>query len=551
MAQSIAEIIAIKDPNCQIEAALKLSERLNNDTIASKKKLQPILEVAIKNKNKSLEWTYYMMMADAYSIAHDQTNASSDNYYYLANVLLKKNPDLALEMIGNIRQGYYNFVYRKVTDAFPFFLHANDLKPKINIKKLPLLIKHYQFMASFFSHIGDHKNAVKYLKEALPYSKINSRERIDLTNSIAVYLSKQSLNKEALHYYQEALIEAKLAKDSAWIGIISGNLADYAWNAGDKSQAINLIKDNINLSIRHHEYHDAMRANLVLAGWYVSLKQWNLANKHVIASKKIMEDKPYFLKYHMDAAELLVNISNGLQDNVEELKYTRQFISLKDSLEGRTNLNDLNKIVWQNEKDKYNRIIQSAGEERHQSRQIILYFAILLILIFTIVILLINKSKVKIKMKNTLLEKEQIALSYEKQLLDQELSILKNSLSEFTDTIKQNNNTIQKLRSEINLDNNNNIASINQINENLNAMLQTNIMTDERWIRFKYVFDKVHPNYLLEMRKTHEKITENDLKILALQKLNLSNTSMSDILCVSLAGIKKAKQRLKKKMDTA
>jgi DNA-binding CsgD family transcriptional regulator len=52
------------------------------------------------------------------------------------------------------------------------------------------------------------------------------------------------------------------------------------------------------------------------------------------------------------------------------------------------------------------------------------------------------------------------------------------------------------------------------------------------------------------MKDGHAKITENDLRILALQKLELSNASMSELLCISIEVIKKAKQRLKKKLGT-
>jgi len=74
-------------------------------------------------------------------------------------------------------------------------------------------------------------------------------------------------------------------------------------------------------------------------------------------------------------------------------------------------------------------------------------------------------------------------------------------------------------------------------------------MTDERWQKFKHVFNKVYPAYRTQMRQTYPKVTENDLKILALLKLDLSNASMSELLCVSVEAVRKAKQRLKKKLE--
>lgn len=537
----------IEDPTQQLETVLKLSENFGKDTLLLKKIVAPVLDLATQKKSIPLKWAYYMLMADGYSIAFDQTNPTSDHYYILAHQLLQSHPNTELEMIGYARQGYYNFVYRKVIDAFPFFLHANDLKTKINIKKIPLVVKHYQFMASFFNYIGDQTNAINFLKDALPFSKKRSRERIDLINAIAVYLSEVKTNPEALNYLNQAMQEAKLAKDSVWIGIISGNLADYAWEAGEKNKAIDLLKKNIDLSLRYNEEKDAMRANLNLAQWYITLKEWDLAKKYVSAGKSLMEEKPYFLKYKMDATKYLSEIAHGLNQKENELGYLKFYFLLRDSLEKRTNVSEMQKIIWQSEKEKYNQTMKSEEEKRLQIKRMYQYCAIFLTLIFVIVLLLINKSRAKIKMQNTLLEKDQLALSYENQLLDQELIILKDSLNEFTDTIKQNNSTIQQLRHEINEESNQHYIA--QINDKLNIMLQDHIMTDDRWIKFKYVFDKVYPGYLLQMRDNYTKISENDIKILALQKLGLNNKSMSNLLCVSLEGIKKAKQRLKKKIE--
>ncbi|WON92357.1 hypothetical protein [Sphingobacterium sp. UGAL515B_05] len=547
--QSVAEISAIENPVVQLEAVLLLPIRFDGDTIKLRNALAPVFELADKKRNIALKWAYYMRMADGFSIAFDRINSSSERYYRLAEQLLRVHPDAELEMLGCAREGYYNFVYRRVKEAFPFFLRANDLKSKVNIKKIPLVVKHYQFMASFYSYIGDQANAVIYLEEALPFTKPVSRERVDLINSIAVYLAKDSLNHQAFSYLNRAMDEAKLAKDSVWIGIISGNLADHAWRKGEREKAIALVKKNIALSMRYNERTDAMRANLNLANWYIELKEWKLAEQYTMACEHLMEDKPYFLKYKMELAKSKSNIMRGLGREGEELKQLHLYLMLKDSLEKRTNDKEIQKMLWQRESEKYNRTIQATEEKRIRTKRMYQFIGIVLMLIFAIVVLLVNKSKIKIKMRNTLLEKDQLALAYEKQLLDQELMILRNSLTEFTDTIRQNDVVIQQLRQEVVKISESDPAYLTQVTDNLNALLQQHIMTDERWQKFKHVFNKVYPAYLTQMRQTYPKITENDLKILALLKLDLSNASMSELLCVSVEAVRKAKQRLKKKLE--
>ncbi|APU98709.1 MULTISPECIES: helix-turn-helix transcriptional regulator [Sphingobacterium] len=547
--QSVAEISAIENPVVQLEAVLLLPIRFDGDTIKLRNALAPVFELADKKRNIALKWAYYMRMADGFSIAFDRINSSSERYYRLAEQLLRVHPDAELEMLGCAREGYYNFVYRRVKEAFPFFLRANDLKSKVNIKKIPLVVKHYQFMASFYSYIGDQANAVVYLEEALPFTKPASRERVDLINSIAVYLAKDSLNHQAFSYLNRAMDEAKLAKDSVWIGIISGNLADHAWRKGEREKAIALVKKNIALSMHYNERTDAMRANLNLANWYIELKEWKLAEQYTMACEHLMEDKPYFLKYKMELAKSKSNIMRGLGREGEELKQLHLYLMLKDSLEKRTNDKEIQKMLWQRESEKYNRTIQATEEKRIRTKRMYQFIGIVLMLIFAIVVLLVNKSKIKIKMRNTLLEKDQLALAYEKQLLDQELMILRNSLTEFTDTIRQNDVIIQQLRQEVVKISESDPAYLTQVTDNLNALLQQHIMTDERWQKFKHVFNKVYPAYLTQMRQTYPKITENDLKILALLKLDLSNASMSELLCVSVEAVRKAKQRLKKKLE--
>lgn len=547
--QSVAEISAIENPVVQLEAVLLLPVRFDGDTIKLRNALAPVLELADKKRNVALKWAYYMRMADGFSIAFDRINLSSERYYRLAEQLLRLHPNTELEMLGCAREGYYNFIYRRVKEAFPFFLRANDLKSKVNIKKIPLVVKHYQFMASFYSYIGDQANAVVYLEDALPFTKPASRERVDLINSIAVYLAKDSLNHQAFSYLNRAMDEAKLAKDSVWIGIISGNLADHAWRKGEREKAIALVKKNIAFSMRYNERTDAMRANLNLANWYIELKEWKLAEQYMMACEHLMEDKPYFLKYKMELAKSKSNIMRGLGRGGEELKQLHLYLMLKDSLEKRTNDKEIQKMLWQRESEKYNRTIQATEEKRIRTKRMYQFIGIVLILIFAIVVLLVNKSKIKIKMRNTLLEKDQLALAYEKQLLDQELMILRNSLTEFTDTIRQNDVVIQQLRQEVVKISESDPAYLTQVTDNLNALLQQHIMTDERWQKFKHVFNKVYPAYLTQMRQTYPKVTENDLKILALLKLDLSNASMSELLCVSVEAVRKAKQRLKKKLE--
>jgi len=166
-----------------------------------------------------------------------------------------------------------------------------------------------------------------------------------------------------------------------------------------------------------------------------------------------------------------------------------------------------------------------------------------------VVVLLMVRSRHKVKIKNIKLENAQLQFAYEKQLLNNELVTVRNSLTEFTEKINQNNIVISGLRKElanaVGLDE----QVKNRMSDELAHMLKSHLMTQERWIDFKAEFDHTYPNYLYNLKVNNPALTENDMRIIALTKLNLNNRSIADLLGISLEGVKKAKQRLKKKME--
>lgn len=543
------EIIKSNTTLEQVDKALLLNIGSGEDTVKFKQTLAPLMDYATAQKSIPLQWAYYMLMADGYSMAFDNTNPKSDLYYQLASELVKKHNLIELEVTGLMRQGYYNFVYRKVKEAFPYFLLAHQLKPGVNIQKVPLNVVHFQFTSSFFNYINDNELAIQYLEESLPYSPKRTRQRVNLINSLGVYNEKLNHKNKARNYFQDALIEAEAAKDSVWIGIIAGNLSSYAWEDGNKEETFRLLNQNIDLATKYEEFQDAMRANLNIAKYYTLDSEWTLASKHIEMAQKLMKNKPYYLQYQMEAAQLLAKIAKENGNKTEELRHLNEYVVLMDSLEQRNDFQTLQNIVWQSEKEKFNRAVLDIEESRIQTKRIFGVIAVLTILVFFIILLLVNKSKTRIKIINERLEKEQLILSFEKQLVDQEVVILKNSLEDFTQNLKKNETIITQLRKDLaNIEKESDLQ-IQSIQDNLNTMLEAHIMTDERWLKFRSVFDKVYPGYLQELKNKYEKISENDLRILALQKLELSNYSMSELLCISMEGIKKAKQRLKKKMN--
>ena len=72
---------------------------------------------------------------------------------------------------------------------------------------------------------------------------------------------------------------------------------------------------------------------------------------------------------------------------------------------------------------------------------------------------------------------------------------------------------------------------------------------DKNWENFIQYFEQVHKDFSANIKRKYPEITSNELRLLALLKMNLSSKEIANILNISPEGIKKARYRLRKKLN--
>jgi tetratricopeptide (TPR) repeat protein len=74
------------------------------------------------------------------------------------------------------------------------------------------------------------------------------------------------------------------------------------------------------------------------------------------------------------------------------------------------------------------------------------------------------------------------------------------------------------------------------------------LQDDNKWENFSRYFEDVHKDFNGNVKRKYPDVTSNELRLMALLKMNLSSKEIANILNISSDGIKKARQRLRKKM---
>ena len=80
-------------------------------------------------------------------------------------------------------------------------------------------------------------------------------------------------------------------------------------------------------------------------------------------------------------------------------------------------------------------------------------------------------------------------------------------------------------------------------------MTQSTILTDKDWMKFKSIFEEVYKNFFFKLKSKQLCLTEGEVRLAALTKLDLSTKEMAHMLGISPNSINKSRYRLRKKLS--
>jgi hypothetical protein len=178
-------------------------------------------------------------------------------------------------------------------------------------------------------------------------------------------------------------------------------------------------------------------------------------------------------------------------------------------------------------------IIQKAN-----NRIIIIVSVLIVLLLIIILLILRNRSK-----QNRLNHKIEI----EKHTVLQtklELSQKERELSLKIDALKNQIGIVEGLKKQIK-----DTSKDEVYTETIVNALEQKYISDKHWDNIIHQFNSLHKNHIPDLKNKNKTISRNDIKLSILIKLDYTNTSMAEVLNISIEGVKKAKQRLKKKMS--
>jgi hypothetical protein len=123
-----------------------------------------------------------------------------------------------------------------------------------------------------------------------------------------------------------------------------------------------------------------------------------------------------------------------------------------------------------------------------------------------------------------------------------ELESARSELANLTQGFREKSDMAAQLRLELEK-----LSASGERSQYLEQLMQSTILTEDDWLRFRTVFEKVHPGFMEEQKALYPDLTPAELRYLVLEKLQLSTHEMANMLGVSDNTVRQTRVRLRRK----
>jgi len=219
----------------------------------------------------------------------------------------------------------------------------------------------------------------------------------------------------------------------------------------------------------------------------------------------------------------------------------KQYVKLRDSLYKTKRINTINNLTT-----KY-KLVESEAQskvlsQKLKNRTLTLILSIFLILL---IILLIALSFSRYSIKSKLHKEEAKDLNLTIEQKNQELISRVLDQNHQNEIYEEINTTIATLEADKNTE------KLKQYLYNINISLSNKENEGNEWQSFRTQFEQVHPQFFNNLLNIKSTLTENDLRVCAYIKLNLTTKDIANILNLSFRTIQTTRYRIKKKLGLA
>ncbi len=144
-------------------------------------------------------------------------------------------------------------------------------------------------------------------------------------------------------------------------------------------------------------------------------------------------------------------------------------------------------------------------------------------------------------------ETELVAVKNEK--LESDINFKNSELASSAMHLVQKGELVAKIKGELNhvMKEINNPQAVKELKKLIKTIGEDD-NTDNEWEKFTQHFDKVHSDFIVELKEKHPDVSNNEVKLCAYLRMNLSTKEIAQLMNISVRGVEVSRYRLRKKL---
>ncbi len=426
--------------------------------------------------------------------------------------------------------------FKQNDKALLYLLKSFELKEKLGFENFPNSNKSITDLGGVFFKAQEYDKCIRFIQMGLQLSDsfLFHRNLLSSQNLIAISLQRKKQFDSAAIWFYKAAQSATKYNDTAWTGIIKGNIGYLKMEQGDYKAALPLMWEDYYTSLLQK---DTSNAGNTLQRIAVIYQQTGKKDSALVLAKQAYLYTLNTFKYnnpnhHMNANKTLADILQQHGNAAEAIKHFNIYHQLKDSTDSLVAVSRLDRIQLQIDYEKSAGQINDLKKQNRTERQRrqLLFTALLLLLASGTLFILWARQKNKLREQKLL---------QEKQLAEAETKAANERLHAFTQNIIEKNELIEQLQLQLQTQN-------QQVNDEL---VKQTILTEEDWRRFREMFTQVYPGFFKAIQHKAPNITAAELRMAAVIKIGMGNKYIASMLGVSGDTVRKSKFRLRQRLQ--
>ena len=316
----------------------------------------------------------------------------------------------------------------------------------------------------------------------------------------------------------------------------------YTGEWGEHDSSIVLIHESLG-RIGKTEQSSLPKLQLLnlLADNYYHIGEFEKASEAAEKASTIAFEKSAWINAQ-EALIILIESEVKIGRPSSAVEYQKKLMAVKDSL---TKEDRAKKVLEfdakyrMGQKEQEIALLEAENQQKSTTQRAL---AIGVVLVIAIAFLVIRSQILKVQKTGMKLENEEL----KRKRLEQELDFKNKQL------VTQSLNIVQK--KELMIEMKEKVETFEEGGSKrelskLSNLIDYSFTLDKDWHEFRMRFEEVHTNFYHVLKENYGELSPNELKLSALVKLNLSIKEMAAILGISTEGVKKARYRLRKKLN--